>query len=118
MKLLLPIEIHVAVRELHSGDAQTHNQSQVYSYRTASFKLLLFKEKPERIIFLDLLSIPHRGKHVKTLRGGVIGCKDKISSCHLNGFPDGNNIGSTVCRGEAQRSGTPKKLHQTKTLYY
>ena len=23
--------------------------------------------------------------------------KDKTSSCHLNGFPDGSDIGSTVC---------------------
>ena len=25
-----------------------------------------------------------------------IGCKDKASSWHLNGFPDGSNLGSTV----------------------
>ena len=24
--------------------------------------------------------------------GGIIGCKDKTSSWHLNGFPDGNNV--------------------------
>ena len=36
--------------------------------------------------------------------GGIIGCQGKTSSCHLNGFPDGSNIGSTVqCRGEAHR---------------
>ena len=28
--------------------------------------------------------------------GGIISCKDKTSSWHLIGFPDGNNIGSTV----------------------
>ena len=28
--------------------------------------------------------------------GGIQGCKYKTSSWHLNGFPDGNNIGSTV----------------------
>ena len=27
---------------------------------------------------------------------GITGCKYKTSSWHLNGFPDGNNIGSTV----------------------
>ena len=27
--------------------------------------------------------------------GGIIGCKDKTSSWYLNGFPDGNNLGST-----------------------
>ena len=26
--------------------------------------------------------------------GGIIGCKDKASSWHLNGFPYGSNIGS------------------------
>ena len=36
--------------------------------------------------------------------GGIKGCKYKTSSWHSNGFPDGNNIGSTVyCRGEAHR---------------
>ena len=28
--------------------------------------------------------------------GGIIGCKYKTSSWHLNGLPDGSNIGSTV----------------------
>ena len=28
--------------------------------------------------------------------GGIIGCNDKTSSWHLNGSPDGRNIGSTV----------------------
>ena len=28
--------------------------------------------------------------------GGIKGCGDKTSSWHLNGFPDGSNIGSTV----------------------
>ena len=38
---------------------------------------------------------PVRGEISKRL-GGIIGCKYKTSSCHLNGFPDGSNIGSTV----------------------
>ena len=34
--------------------------------------------------------------------GGIIGCKNKTFSWHLNRFPDGGNLGSTVqCRGEA-----------------
>ena len=37
-----------------------------------------------------------RGGNVKTLIGGIIGCKDKTSSWHSNEFSDGNNIGSTV----------------------
>ena len=41
---------------------------------------------------LDLLSISHRGGNVKTL-SGIIGGKDKTSSWHLNGFPNGSNIG-------------------------
>ena len=28
--------------------------------------------------------------------GGIIGCKYKTSSRHLNGFPDSSNIGSPV----------------------
>ena len=28
--------------------------------------------------------------------GGIIGCKDKTPSWHLNGFVDGSNIGSTL----------------------
>ena len=28
--------------------------------------------------------------------GGNIGCRDKTSSWHLKGFPDGSDIGSTV----------------------
>ena len=32
----------------------------------------------------------------KRLVGGIIGCKYKTSPWHLNGFPDGSNIGSTV----------------------
>ena len=44
------------------------------------------------------LSIPQSGgKMSKRLVGGIIGCKYKTSSWHLNGFPDdGSNIGSTV----------------------
>ena len=38
---------------------------------------------------------PVRGGVLKRL-GGIKGCKYKTSSWHLNGFPDGNNIGSTV----------------------
>ena len=36
-----------------------------------------------------------RGEMSKRL-GGIIGCKYKTSSWHVNGFPDGSNIGSTV----------------------
>ena len=45
---------------------------------------------------LDLLSIPQsRGEMSKRL-DVIIGYKDKTSSWHLNGFPDGNNIGPAV----------------------
>ena len=37
-----------------------------------------------------------RGEKMSKRLGGIIGCKDKTSSWHLNGFPDGGNIGSTV----------------------
>ena len=48
--------------------------------------------------------------------GGIIGCKLKTSSWHLNEFPDGSNIGSRVyCRGGTRRyAGTPD---QNKTTF-
>ena len=40
---------------------------------------------------------PVRGENMsKRLVGGIKGCKYKTSSWHLDGFPDGNSIGSTV----------------------
>ena len=36
-----------------------------------------------------------RGKMSKRL-GRIVGCKDKTTSWHINGFPDGSNIESTV----------------------
>ena len=39
---------------------------------------------------------PVRGEKMPEGLGGIKGCKYKTSSWHLNGFPDGNNIGSTV----------------------
>ena len=39
---------------------------------------------------------PVRGENMSSLLGGIKDCKYKTSSWHLNGFPDGNNIGSTV----------------------
>ena len=45
---------------------------------------------------LDLLSIPQSGRKMSERLGGVIGCKDKTSSWHLIGFPDGSDIGSKV----------------------
>ena len=42
---------------------------------------------------LGLLSIPQSGgKMSKRLISGIIGCKDKTSSWHLNGFPDGRTL--------------------------
>ena len=47
---------------------------------------------------LDLLSIPQSGGKMSKRLAGIIGCKyNNTSSWHLNGFPDGSNIGSTVC---------------------
>ena len=48
---------------------------------------------------LDFLSIPQSGGKMSQRLGGIIGCKDKISPWHLNGFPDDSTvtlIGSTV----------------------
>ena len=39
---------------------------------------------------------PVRGKKMSKRLGGIKGCKYKTSSWHLNGFPYGGNIGSTV----------------------
>ena len=45
---------------------------------------------------LDLLSIPQSGGKMSKRLGGIIACKNKTSSWHLNGFPGGSNIGSMV----------------------
>ena len=45
---------------------------------------------------LDLISIPQSGGKISKRLGGIIGYKDQTSSWHLNGFPDGSNIGPTV----------------------
>ena len=39
---------------------------------------------------------PVRGENMSKRLGGIIGCKYKTSSWHLNGFPNGSNIGSMV----------------------
>ena len=39
---------------------------------------------------------PVTGEKMSKRLGRIIGCKYKTSSCHLNGFPYGSNIGSTV----------------------
>ena len=62
-----------------------------------SHVLYVVKENSERN--LDFLSIPQSGGKMSKRLGGVIGCKDKISSWYLNGFPDDSTvtlIGSTV----------------------
>ena len=61
------------------------------------YVLYVVKENSERN--LDFLSIPQSGGKMSKRLGGIIGCKDKIASWHLNGFPDDNTvtlIGSTV----------------------
>ena len=39
---------------------------------------------------------PVRGEKMAKHLGGIKDCKYKTFSWHLNGFPDGNGIGSTV----------------------
>ena len=47
---------------------------------------------------------PVRGGKMSKCLSGIIGCKDKTSSWHLIGFPNGSNIGSRVqYRAEAHR---------------
>ena len=38
----------------------------------------------------------YRGGEMSKRLGGIKGCKYKTSSRHINGFPNGNNIGPTV----------------------
>ena len=45
---------------------------------------------------IDLLSIPQSGEEMPKRLDRIIGCNYKTSSWHLNGFPDGSNIRSTV----------------------
>ena len=60
---------------------------------------------------LDLLSIPQSGGKMPKRLGGIIGCKDKTSSWHLNGFPDG------VPSGQQYNTGNkPAPLCYTLTL--
>ena len=42
------------------------------------------------------LSVLQSGGKLSKRLGGIIGCKYKISSWHLNGFADGSHLGSTV----------------------
>ena len=39
---------------------------------------------------------PVMGEKMSKRLGGIKGCKYKTSSCHLNRFPDADNIGSTI----------------------
>ena len=59
----------------------------------ATLQLVLFKRKIRTR--LDLEHPPVRGEKMSKRLGGIKGCKYKTSSWHINGFPDGNNIGST-----------------------
>ena len=60
----------------------------VYYYYLLNYLLYCLLKK--NLMHLNLLSIPQSGgKNVNSW-------KYKTSSWHLNGFPDGNNIGSTV----------------------
>ena len=43
-----------------------------------------------------LRASPSQGGKISKRLGGIIGCKYKTSSWHLNGFSDGSNIGSTL----------------------
>ena len=59
--------------------------------------------------------------------GGIIGCKDKTSSWHVNGFSDGSNIGSyNVGEKPAtvilytyinRHAGKPNRTKQKEVLY-
>ena len=60
-------------------------------------------ENPPRRFLKKNQSAPRSSEHPPVMGGkmskrlgGIKGCKYKTSSWHLNRFPDGNNIGSTV----------------------
>ena len=53
-------------------------------------------KRPFPATLLDLLSILQSGKKISKRLGGIIGCKYKTSLWHLNGFPYGSNLGSTL----------------------
>ena len=50
---------------------------------------------------------PQGEKLSKRLVGGIIGCKYKISSWHLNGF----SYGSKIIGSTEKHTGTPEKLY-------
>ena len=65
----------------------------VFVFHTKSFLYCLKKNPNEP---RPSLSIPQSGGKMSKCLGGIIGCKFKTSSWHLNGFPDGSRLGSTV----------------------
>ena len=62
---------------------------------TAAFIFIVLFKRTIRT-HLDLLSTPQSEEKMSKRLGGIIGRKDKTSSWHLNGFPDGSNIGSVI----------------------
>ena len=72
---------------------------------------------------------PVGGEKMSKRLGGIKGCKYKTSSWHLNGFPDGNNIGQQYNVGEkptvilyitltAMQRHQENSKNKTETMYY
>ena len=54
---------------------------------------------------------PVRGERMSKLLSGIMGCKDKTSSWHLNGFPDdGSNISCSDFSLTGPHAFGPKKI--------
>ena len=64
-----------------------------FSEKSYTYHLI---KRPFPATLLDLLSILQSGENISKRLGGIIGCKYKTSLWHLNGFPYGSNLGSTV----------------------
>ena len=78
---------------LNSQQVSPHNILVIVVLGVAS---RVFTYKRKIVAYLDLLNILQSGGEMSKRLGGIIGCKYQTSSWHLNGLPDGSNIGSTV----------------------
>ena len=81
---------------IHFAKKNTHTQSKARrGGSTQAVTLCSFLEKNQNAP-RPSEHPPVRGKNMSKRLGGIIGCKDKTSSWHLNGFSYGSNIESTL----------------------
>ena len=77
-------------QEFHLFCEQEHPQRHANTDKNPYCVYGTLKENSERN--LDFLSIPQSGGKMSKRLGGIIGCKEKISSWHLNGFPGDSTV--------------------------